>query len=226
MTLQAGNYEWPFSVKIEGSNPESVEGMTDSHIIYKLKATVARGKFAYDLHTWKPVRIIRTLDPAAEEITEALTIDNIWTHKIEYQIIVPQKAIIFGTAIPIDMRFTPLVKGLKVGKVQVELVEHQEITIRGVHAHKSRKHQRQVGKWTFEIGDEHYHEALDDSSHDGYIFKEIMPLPKTLSRCLQNMDVRGIKVTHKIHFHVALHNPDGHISEVRSSIIWFHIYIY
>jgi hypothetical protein len=39
-------------------------------------------------------------------------------------------------------------------------------------------------------------------------------LPKTLSKCLQDVDVHGIKIRHKVKFNIALHNPDGHISEV------------
>jgi hypothetical protein len=35
-----------------------------------------------------------------------------------------------------------------------------------------------------------------------------------LSKCLQDVDVHGIKIRHKVKFNIALHNPDGHISEV------------
>jgi hypothetical protein len=42
-----------------------------------------------------------------------------------------------------------------------------------------------------------------------------MPLPKRLSKCLQDVDVHGIKIRHKVKFNIALHNPDGHVSEVR-----------
>jgi hypothetical protein len=215
--LPAGNYEWPFEFVIPGTMAESVEGLAESHIMYKLKATVARGKLAYDLHAWKPVRIVRTLDPSALELAHAMTVENVWPNKIEYSLVIPQKAIIFGTAIDVEMRFTSLLKGLRIGSIRCQLIEVQEFTLPGVTAHSERfwKHTRDVDSWTFELNDEeHYSELLNDDGQDGYRLTEKMPLPKKLSRCLQDVDVHGIKIRHKVKFNIALHNPDGHVSEV------------
>jgi hypothetical protein len=215
--LPAGNYEWPFELVIPGTMAESVEGLVDSHIVYKLKATVARGKLAYDLHAWKPVRIVRTLDPSALELAHAMTVENVWPNKIEYSLVIPQKAIIFGTAIDIEMRFTSLLKGLKIGTIKCQLIEVQEFTLPGATANSERfyKNTRDVDSWTFEMNDEeHYQDILNDEGQDGYTLTEKMRLPKKLSRCLQDVDVHGIKIRHKVKFNIALHNPDGHVSEV------------
>ncbi|RDW75124.1 hypothetical protein BP6252_06266 [Coleophoma cylindrospora] len=220
-TLPAGNYEWPFELVIPGAMPESVEGLADSHIVYKLKATVARGKLAYDLHAWKPVRIVRTLDPSALELAHAMTVENVWPNKIEYQLVIPQKAIVFGTAINVEMRFTSLLKGLRIGQIKCVLLEQQEFTIPGSSAHTERmwKHARDVETWVFELNEEeHYRDLLDENGQDGYTLKESMPLPKRLSRCLQDVDVNGIKIRHKVKFNIALHNPDGHVSELRATL--------
>lgn len=215
--LPAGNYEWPFELVIPGSMAESVEGLADSHIVYKLKATVARGKLAYDLHAWKPVRIVRTLDPSALELAHAMTVENIWPNKIEYQIVIPQKAIIFGTLIDVEMRFTSLLKGLRIGTIRCQLVESQEFLIPASpnHSEKLWKYTRDIESWTFELNDdEHYHDMLNETGQDGYSLKQTLPLPKKLARCMQDVDVHGIKIRHKVKFNVALHNPDGHVSEV------------
>jgi hypothetical protein len=217
-TLPAGNYEWPFELVIPGTVAESVEGLHDCHIIYKLKATVARGKLAYDLHCWKPVRIVRTLDPSALELAHAMTVENVWPNKIEYSLVIPQKAIMFGTAINVEMRFTSLLKGLRIGTIKCQLIETQEFTNEGAKLLSERyfKHTRDVDSWSFEVNDEeHYQDVMNDEGQDGYTLSERMPLPKNLSRCLQDVDVLGIKVRHKLKFNIALHNPDGHISEVR-----------
>ncbi|ATZ56425.1 hypothetical protein BCIN_13g02620 [Botrytis cinerea B05.10] len=221
LLLPAGNYEWPFELVIPGSMSESVEGLNDSHIIYKLKATVARGKLAYDLHAWKPVRIVRTLDPSALELAHAMTVENIWPNKIEYQLVIPQKAIVFGTSITIEMRFTSLLKGLKIGKIKCHLIEVQEFVLPGTSTTSDRywKNSRDVDAWTFELNEEeHYQDMLDDSGQDGFKMTEYMPLPKRLSRCVQDVDVHGIKIRHKVKFNIALHNPDGHISELRATL--------
>ncbi|KAF8864710.1 hypothetical protein BDZ45DRAFT_736833 [Acephala macrosclerotiorum] len=219
-TLPAGNYEWPFELVIPGAMAESIEGLHDSHIMYRLKATVARGKLAYDLHAYKPLRIVRTLDPSALELAHAMTVENVWPNKIEYQLVIPQKAIIFGTAIDIEMRFTSLLKRLRIGQIKCQLLETQEFTLPGATAHTERfhKHQRDVDTWTFELTDENYQDMLDDNGQDGYTLKEKMPLPKSLSRCLQDVDVHGIKIRHKVKFNIALHNPDGHVSELRATL--------
>lgn len=218
LVLPAGNYEWPFEFIFSGSTAESVEGMTETYLTYKLKATVARGRLAYDLHTYKPVRVIRTLDPSALELAHAMTVENVWPNKIEYSIVIPQKAIIFGSAIDVKMRFTSLLKGLKFGVIKCFLIETQEFTIPGVTAHsleRSHKMQRDVGNWTFEMNDEeHYQDILDETGQDGYVLQQTMPLPKSLRRCLQDCETNGIKIRHKVKFNVALHNPDGHTSEV------------
>lgn len=217
VTLGATNYEWPFELIIPGSMAESIEGLADSHIVYRLKCTVARGKFAADLHAYKHVRIIRTLDPSALELSHAMAVENVWPNKIEYSIIIPQKAIIFGTVIEIDMRFTSLLKGLRIGAIRCSLMETQEFTIPGPTVHSAERYykvSREIGNWTFELSEEHYHDMLDDSGQDGYSLKQTLPLPKSLKKCLQDVETHGIKIRHKVKFNVALHNPDGHTSEV------------
>ncbi|KAL2069655.1 hypothetical protein VTL71DRAFT_14334 [Oculimacula yallundae] len=220
LVLPSGNYEWPFEIVIPGSFAESVEGLQDSHIKYRLKATVARGKLAYDLHASKPVRIVRTLDPSALELAHAMTVENIWPNKIEYQIIIPTKAIVFGTAIEVEMRFTSLLKGLKIGQIKCQLLEVQELSLPAMSQHMERHHKatRDVESWTYDLEEEHYQDLINEDGQDGYVLHKRMPLPKTLKLCVQDVDVHGIKIRHKVKFNIALHNPDGHVSELRATL--------
>lgn len=195
---------------------ESVEGLSDSHIIYKLKATVARGKLAYDLHAYKPVRIVRTLDSADLELSHAMTVENVWPNKIEYQLVIPQKAVMFGTAVQLELRFTSLLKGLRIGEIKCYLVETQELSLPSATTltDRSWKSERRVDEWSFELSEDHYQDVLNEHGQDGYVFNHNLPLPKRLRRCLQDVDIHGIKIRHKVKFNISLHNPDGHISEV------------
>lgn len=70
-TLPPNNYEWPFSCILEGALPESVEGMKDAWIIYRLKAEISR-KRGRDIVVRKPLRIVRTLDANALELAHAM----------------------------------------------------------------------------------------------------------------------------------------------------------
>jgi arrestin-related trafficking adapter 4/5/7 len=215
VTLGPANHEWPFELVIPGSTAESVEGISEASVVYNLKATVARSRLAYDLHAYKPVRIIRTLDPTALEFAHAMTIENIWPNKIEYSLVIPQKAIVLGTVINIEMKFTSLLKGLKIGPIRCQLVEVQEFILSQASSLLRRKQTREIESWLFELNEEeHYQDVINDLGQDGFVLNEILPLPKSLKKCLQDVETMGIRVRHRVTFNIALHNPDGHTSEV------------
>lgn len=71
-TLVTGNYEWPFEYVLPGHTPESVEGLQDSWIIYRMKATIDRGILAQNVLARKHLRIVRTLDTAALELSHEM----------------------------------------------------------------------------------------------------------------------------------------------------------
>lgn len=216
-TLAPGNYEWPFELLLPGDTSESVEGLYQTGVTYLLKATVSRGKLAKNLHAFKRLRVIRTLNPAALEFNHAMSVENIWTNKVEYSVVIPQKARVFGSNIPLEMRFTPLLKGLDLGLITVKLVEIQELHVGGTQtaASKSYKHERDITTWTFETNrEEHWHDNIADTQQEGWVMTKDLPLPKKLAKCVQDCHVQGIKIRHKVKLTVALKNPDGHISEV------------
>ncbi|KAL2146748.1 hypothetical protein VTI28DRAFT_2583 [Corynascus sepedonium] len=226
-TLQPGNYEWPFEVLLEGSMPESIEGVREACITYKLKATVARGKLLHDFHAYKQLRIIRTLEPSALEILHAMSIENIWPNKIDYSIVIPQKAVVFGSSIPVEMRFTPLLKGLELGDVTIKLIEFHDFILppSGYSPVREYRKERTIDSWTIPVKrEEHWQDVIQGSGPDGWEGQEgwvvpaILNLPRKLSQCLQDVNVKGIKVRHKLKLVVALHNPDGHVSELRATL--------
>lgn len=57
-----------------------------------------------------------------------------------------------------------------------------------------------------------------DEAAEGFQFSRYLELPKSLNQCLQDCNAKGIKVRHKVKFNVQLHNPDGHISELRANL--------
>ncbi|KAI0477416.1 arrestin [Xylariaceae sp. FL0804] len=219
-TLQPGNYEWPFELLLQGDTAESVEGLYQTGITYVLKATVSRGKLAKNLHAFKRLRIIRTLEPAALEFNHAMSVENIWPNKIEYSVVIPQKAIVFGSSVPLEMRFTPLLKGLEMSVITAKLIEIQEFTLSG-HGMATRmhKHEREVHTWSFEVErEQHWRDSIEETGQEGWLVNRELPLPKRLTKCIQDCSVHGIKIRHKIKLTVALKNPDGHISELRATL--------
>ena len=221
MILPAGNYEYPFEYTMPGNTAESVEGIPEASITYRLKATVGRGKLAYDLHAYKHLRVIRTLEPSALEFHHAMSVENIWPNKIDYSIIIPQKAVVFGGRINLDMRLTPLLKGLELGWINVKMVEIRECCIQGPTGFTTREHkvERDVEKWAIEVQREtHWHDMIEDTGQEGWVIGMPLDLPRRLRQCIQDVNLHGIKVRHKLKLTIALKNPDGHISELRATL--------
>ncbi|KAI2359195.1 hypothetical protein LOY91_006852 [Ophidiomyces ophidiicola] len=225
--MPADNYEFPFDVVLPGSLPESVEGLADSWVTYRLKAEIGR-KYAKDIHARKPLRIIRTLDPTALEFAHLMVqaVENIWPNKLEYSISLANKAVIFGTSITVNFRLLPLVKGLKIGNILAQLVESYELSLPPDEVSQQRKVTRtskMIFSHSFEI-EEQRDFFVPNADAEGYRFSKTWSLPTTLRKCLQDTDTQGIKIKHKLKFRVQLHNSDGHTSELRASLP-VHIFI-
>ena len=57
---------------LPGSTPESVEGLTETWLVYRMKATIERGMLQPNSVARKQVRVIRTLDTGALELAHAM----------------------------------------------------------------------------------------------------------------------------------------------------------
>lgn len=142
------------------------------------------------------------------------SVENTWPGKIDYSLSTPTKGVIFGTAVRVDFRLIPLLKGLKIGKITVELVETQEMVIGPPKQPKrSSKKSRVVAKETWNLPDDAEAEEID--GQEGYFLQRFITIPKSLRQCVQTVETMGIKIRHSLNFNIQLHNPDSHISEVR-----------
>lgn len=216
----AGKYEWPFEIEIKGSMAETVEGLTNSYILYTLKATITRGSLCSAIHDFKPVRIIRALDLAALGLAGPMTVAGTWTDKIEYRFCIPQRAIAFGTSIIMHMSVTSLLRGLRIGIIRCVLYESQEYTLPAAITAKGLKRLKPVDHWNLDLNDRSHHQ--DNMGRDGldeYALDVVLPLPNRLSKCVQDTDARGIKIRHKLQVNLDVYNPEGHISEVSSTLL-------
>lgn len=215
------NYVWDFSLVLDGTMPESVEGLQDACVVYRLKAEIGR-KRAKDIVARKPLRIVRTLGPSALELSHAMSVENVWPNKIEYSISTPSKAVVFGSFIQVNFKLVPLLKGLVVGSVLTQLKEEQEYVVDpewGVQTLNGGvlKEDRVIVTDSYTIGPDAEMMVLGESA-EGFELSRFLELPKSLSKCVQDCNVKGIKVRHKLRFNVQLQNPDGHISELRANL--------
>lgn len=147
--------------------------------------------------------------------------ENVWPNKIEYLISTPSKAVIFGTSLRVDFRLIPLLKGLRIGEINSHMVEHHEVAVNHELSTAPGRNvfriSRTVAEDTIQLGDDDNLEIIDEVA-EGHRFSRYLELPKTLTRCLQDAETRGIKVRHKLKFRIQLLNPDGHVSEVNATL--------
>lgn len=112
-----------------------------------------------------------------------------------------------------DFELVPLLKGLKIGKISTELFETQEFTLDQIsQVNKHHKGQRLIVEDEWELHDDLPAEDID--GQDGFRFVRSLQIPMNLRECIQDVEVKGIRVKHKLKFCVKLLNPDGHVSEV------------
>ncbi|ODV63915.1 arrestin C-terminal domain-containing protein ASCRUDRAFT_73657 [Ascoidea rubescens DSM 1968] len=232
--LEKGNYEFPFSFVLPGTIPESVLGLKNAVLYYKIQSTLHKGKLSKDISATKHLRVIRTLTPDSLELAETMAVENTWPKKIEYSISIPSRAIAIGSAIPITLNLIPLLKGLKLSRIKFTLIEY-------IHLHSpnhSRNHERILVQ--NEIPEPKSHQYHDIStalieplsieinqnfsnkltlSNDRWSIDFLMQLPLSLSKITQDCHILDqLKVRHKLKFNIGLKNPDGHVSELRASL--------
>ncbi|EEB05776.1 arrestin/PY protein 1 [Schizosaccharomyces japonicus yFS275] len=207
-TLRAGNYEYPFQVQLPGNITESVEGLVNCYVVYRLKAVIERPGLASKIVKKKHLRIIRSLPPDAVEFTQTVSVENTWPNKIEYNINVPTKVYAIGSYIPINIVLIPLLKGLTIGRISIALKEY--ITLSITHGLPATTDEVRT------VCSLHTEELSEYSDH--YEVNKNLQLPTSLTRCLQDCDIPGIKNRHKLRFTISLKNPDGHVSELRAAL--------
>ena len=67
---------------------------------------------------------MRTLTTDAVELSETIAVDNTWPKKVEYSLSCPSRALAIGSGTPISFMLVPLLKGLQLGDIKIELVEN------------------------------------------------------------------------------------------------------
>lgn len=129
---------------------------------------------------------------------------------------------VFGSFLQVDFKLIPLLKGLVIGNVTTQLKEEQEFVLDpdwGISAINNgcTKEERIIAYDSYELNPDAQLQIIDEAA-EGFQFSRYLELPKSLTRCLQDCNVKGIKIRHKIKFNIQLHNPDGHVSELRANL--------
>lgn len=141
-----------------------------------------------------------------------------WPDKLKYEFTTSSRAAIFGTKVVTNIELTPLVEKLRIGKIRVTLKEVRKVrTVPGPEA--------LGGMWKTEVSIKEEIMDLPEGCSDQdpqlqlpmFRFKSVFELPKSLTQCRQSVENNEwIKIKHVMYYDVLLHNPDGHLSELRA----------
>lgn len=208
--LPIGNHEFPFEAILPGDLPESIEGLDVAQVVYRMQATIERGRFQSNLFAKKHLRIIRTVGSDSFELSQTVSIDNTWPGKVEYSVSIPSKAVPIGSSAPVLLTMVPLLKGLKLGTIKIQLAETVSLAspVGATHCKESIKAEAIIPA---------PEGGLD--GEDKWEINDFFTIPTSLTKVTQDCQVNQyIKVSHKLKFGVGLINPDGHISELRASL--------
>lgn len=209
--LNVGAYEVPFKAVLPGSIPETVEGLPGGSVVYRIVASLDKSAklSSHHMTAKKRFRVVRTLTTDALELSDSVAVDNTWPGKVEYSLNVPAKAAAIGLGFPVLFNLVPLVKGLRLGDIKMELVE--EFTYVN-HSPPPYNGERKVCSKTIRAPPvQEYDDHWDVTS-----FLQIPPL---LAKCTQDCNIENmLKVRHKIKVAIALINADGHTSELRAGM--------
>lgn len=215
--IAPGVHEWRFKFVLDPHLPESVEGLANSFSVYDLKAEIDRGYMSKALYTEKHVRVVRTLGrDTAETVPLPYSNEDTWREKIWYHIYIPTRYHIFGTSITVEFILCPLLKGVEIGKIKMEILERVQLKTEGGRLKDHSKdvvvasHEQEMPPNTMPERVEETSGVPDQSHH----FKVTLPLPKSLNKMRQSVDTDHIKIFHNLKVYVNLHNPDGHISQL------------
>lgn len=224
--IKAGTIEWPFEFELSPAMPESVEGLHETYVAYHIHASVLRSGWASKAITAQEhIRIVRTLGQASMETTRSRVNSDIWSNKISYSISIPSDAIVFGTSITADVELSPIKKGLKMGRIELRLVETvvKRLNLESLpdgRGERTKSEETEVANETLDFPEAsrvQYNDETNDNpmlADEMYKFKATLPLPKSLNTCRQDVDSHQLNVTHRFKIMVNLHNPEGHVSQL------------
>jgi hypothetical protein len=124
-----------------------------------------------------------------------------------------------------DVELSPIRKGIKLGKIEMRLIEAVTKRIQASEVPDQRGDRCKVDETDVAKADMDFPEdsrvTYDEENPDDpimedekFVFKATLDLPKSLKQCRQDVDSHNINITHRFKLMVNIHNPEGHISQL------------
>ena len=203
LLLPIGNYKYPFEFCLPSDLAESIEGLAEISLIYRVDAIVV-DKGTLMLNGCRNLRIIRTpaldaLDPlqsAGGELT--------WDDKLKYSISIFPKAVSFGGTIQLNLCAYPLESGITLGDVVLRIIEIRDISIENRPSPPTKARKCITTNSTIQ------RDITLSSVGKGWMYSASVALPRRLGDCVQNLAYNEVIVRHEVEVIMLVKELDGH----------------
>lgn len=122
-----------------------------------------------------------------------------------YSINIPTKAVAFGSAIRVEFKLTPLMKGVTIKTILSQLLERRNQFL--IRTLMPIREVRVVVRDDWVVPENI--EMVEIDGLHGYKLHRLIQIPRSLTHCLQSTNTAGIEVNHLIKFTIGLQAPDG-----------------
>ncbi|KAF4975103.1 hypothetical protein FZEAL_8051 [Fusarium zealandicum] len=203
------NYEWPFEHFINGNQQESMRGCDRCRITYRLEASTISEGPSNDFRDFVPIRIIRCPPLSDFELLDPITLQGKWLGRVEYSVSLRHQATALGGLIPIEAKIANVGAGLRLTSAKFYLRETHTVHDKHLADLFSYQGQRTVTEWPL---------LLCDKGRQGQTWQQCLHLPRIVRKCSPDFNVRGITISHSLHFAATLRESDGTESEYEDSM--------
>lgn len=207
--LPQGNFSLPFAVVLPANLCQLIEGLKLGKILYKFECQIERGLFEKSFHKAKHIRFVRLLHPQNINFSSSVEYQNTWPGKVEFNVLMPRRALAIGTKVPISLVIVPLAKGISFRSLIVQLVQHHRV--------------KGLGGESQEMEDLLPKQTLDcntDVTEDCWRVKGHFQMPSLLQEVSPTCNLKNdlVVVRHRLCVALRIRNADGHVSELKANL--------
>ncbi|KAI8394312.1 uncharacterized protein BYT42DRAFT_554183 [Radiomyces spectabilis] len=213
--LGPGNYTYEFELALPGDLPESTHMADVYSVQYGFRAVVERPTFMPNHTARRAIHLSRQVLPFSAEFMEPASVFNQWSDKLNYEITLPTKMYSHGEEIPVNIRITPQVAGLRLRHVTCVFKEYMIC-----HANQSNSRPRAHGRILYNIRDDKFgkQNASGDDSFLVWSKTLTVPVPKSIEDVQCDVQNDIVRIRHKLNFTLCVENAQGQTSELRASM--------
>ncbi|KAG0172168.1 hypothetical protein DFQ28_011453 [Apophysomyces sp. BC1034] len=216
--LPPGEYPYEFEMVLPGCLPESIHIAKFYQVQYQLKAIVERSTFLPNHVARRSINLYRQVSPVDVNFMEPVFIANQWAGKLDYEISMPTSTYTHGDQIPVTIRATPLMPGVKIRYLSCTFKEYMTCrATNGWFSGRPRGHSRVL----FHMSDDKFGSGncnQDSSSFVEWSKSQVIPVPRSADDVQCSVQNNAVKIRHKLKFVLSIQNPDGHVSELRACV--------